>query len=100
MLVLAQYGLRHGVDLEINWPGRISVFPIMGGIFWAMVFDRLGHRRLLIIGLVAGDRRHGPLRPRLGQPRTGCSTLATRCKLSAPAQQTFNLRLTLGRRDL
>ena len=37
MLVLAQYGLRHGVDIEVNWPGRISVFPIMGGIFLALV---------------------------------------------------------------
>ncbi len=36
MLVLAQYGLRHGVDIEVNWPGRISVFPIMGGIWLAL----------------------------------------------------------------
>ena len=45
MLVLAQYGLRHGVDIEVNWPGRISVFPIMGGIFFALVARRLGRRR-------------------------------------------------------
>ena len=38
MLGLAEYGLRHGVDIEVNWPGRLSVFPIMGGIFFAMVF--------------------------------------------------------------
>jgi cardiolipin synthase len=38
-LVLARYGLRRGVDLEINWIGRIAVFLIMGGIFWSMVFD-------------------------------------------------------------
>jgi CDP-diacylglycerol--glycerol-3-phosphate 3-phosphatidyltransferase len=36
MLGLGQYGLRHGVDLKINWPGRISVFPIMGGIWLAL----------------------------------------------------------------
>jgi cardiolipin synthase len=36
MLILAQYGLRHGVDIEVNWPGRISVFPIMGGIWLAL----------------------------------------------------------------
>lgn len=36
MLFLAQYGLRHGVDIEVNWPGRISVFPIMGGIWLAL----------------------------------------------------------------
>jgi cardiolipin synthase len=37
MLILAQYGLRHGVDIKVNWPGRISVFPIMGGIWLALL---------------------------------------------------------------
>jgi cardiolipin synthase len=36
MLGLAQYGLRHGVEIRVNWPGRISVFPIMGGIWLAL----------------------------------------------------------------
>ncbi|MGZ5309682.1 MAG: CDP-alcohol phosphatidyltransferase family protein [Solirubrobacterales bacterium] len=36
-LLLAQIALRHGMELEINWLGRISVFAIMGGIFWTMV---------------------------------------------------------------
>ncbi|HEX7060128.1 MAG TPA: CDP-alcohol phosphatidyltransferase family protein [Solirubrobacterales bacterium] len=52
MLLLAQYGLRHGVDLEVNWPGRISVFPIMGGIFFAMVFAGWVPAALLIVGLI------------------------------------------------
>ena len=51
MLYLAQYGLRHGVDIEVNWPGRISVFPIMGGIFFAMVFAGWVPTALLIVGL-------------------------------------------------
>ena len=51
MLFLAQYGLRHGVDIEVNWPGRISVFPIMGGIFFAMVFAGWVPTALLIVGL-------------------------------------------------
>lgn len=38
-LVLAQLGLRRGADLEITWVGRLSVFLIMGGIFWSMVVD-------------------------------------------------------------
>lgn len=38
-LGLAQYGLRRGADIEITWVGRIAVFLIMGGIFWAMVLD-------------------------------------------------------------
>ena len=36
MLVLAQYGVRHGVEIRVNWPGRISVFPLMGGIWLAL----------------------------------------------------------------
>lgn len=37
MLALGRYGLAHGVELRINWPGRISVAPIMGAFFFAMV---------------------------------------------------------------
>jgi cardiolipin synthase len=51
MLGLAQYGLRRGVDIRVNWPGRISVFPIMGGIFFALVFDGWVTEALLIVGL-------------------------------------------------
>lgn len=51
MLGLAEYGLRHGVDIEVNWPGRLSVFPIMGGIFFAMVFAGWVPAALLILGL-------------------------------------------------
>jgi cardiolipin synthase len=51
MLLLAQYGLRHGVEISVNWPGRISVFPIMGGIFFAMVFAGWVPAALLIVGL-------------------------------------------------
>jgi cardiolipin synthase (CMP-forming) len=51
MLLLAQYGLRHGVRLAVNWPGRISVFPIMGGIFFALVLDGWVPAALLIVGI-------------------------------------------------
>jgi cardiolipin synthase (CMP-forming) len=51
MLALAQYGLRHGVRLAVNWPGRISVFPIMGGIFFALALDGWVPAALLIFGL-------------------------------------------------
>jgi cardiolipin synthase len=51
MLGLAQYGLRHGVELRVNWPGRVSVFPIMGGIFFAMVTAGWVPAALLIVGL-------------------------------------------------
>ncbi|HEX6455521.1 MAG TPA: CDP-alcohol phosphatidyltransferase family protein [Solirubrobacterales bacterium] len=51
MLVLSWYGLRHGVDVEINWPGRISVFPIMGGIFLALLAPGWVATALLLWGL-------------------------------------------------
>jgi cardiolipin synthase len=51
MLLLAQYGLRHGVDIEVNWPGRIAVFPIMAAIFFAMLFAGWVPAALLILGL-------------------------------------------------
>ena len=37
MLALSRYGLRHGVELKINWPGRLGVAPIMGAPFFAML---------------------------------------------------------------
>jgi cardiolipin synthase len=33
---LSRYGLRRGVELKINWPGRIGVAPTMGAPFFAM----------------------------------------------------------------
>jgi CDP-diacylglycerol--glycerol-3-phosphate 3-phosphatidyltransferase len=51
MLGLAQYGLRHGVELKVNWPGRISVFPIMGGIFLALVTSGWVPEALLLGGV-------------------------------------------------
>ncbi len=36
MLLIAQYGLRRGVDIRINWPGRLAVAPVMGGLFFPM----------------------------------------------------------------
>ena len=51
MLVLAQYGVRHGVEIRVNWPGRISVFPIMGGIFFALVVDGWVPEALLVFGV-------------------------------------------------
>lgn len=52
MLVLAQYGLRHGVDIKVNWPGRLSVFPIMGGIFFALLAPGWVATGLVVWGLV------------------------------------------------
>jgi cardiolipin synthase (CMP-forming) len=51
MLVLAQHAVRHGLEIRVNWPGRISVFPIMGGIFFALVLDGWVPDALLIAGV-------------------------------------------------
>lgn len=36
MLALSRYGLRRGVEIKINWPGRLGVAPTMGAPFFAM----------------------------------------------------------------
>jgi CDP-diacylglycerol--glycerol-3-phosphate 3-phosphatidyltransferase len=36
MLALSRYGLSRGVELKINWAGRIGVAPTMGAPFFAM----------------------------------------------------------------
>jgi cardiolipin synthase (CMP-forming) len=38
-LVLSQMALRRGIDIEVNWIGRVGVFLIFGGIFWTFVLD-------------------------------------------------------------
>ncbi len=35
-LVASRYALRRGVDIRINWAGRLGVAPIMGAPFFAM----------------------------------------------------------------
>ncbi len=52
MLLLGRYGLRRGVDLRINWPGRLSVAPVLGSFFFAMVELRTFAEVLLYVGLV------------------------------------------------
>ncbi len=51
MLALGRYGMRRGVELRINWPGRLAVAPVMGGIFFALAgLETLGEV-LLYVGL-------------------------------------------------
>jgi cardiolipin synthase len=51
MLALGEYALRRGVELRINWPGRLAVAPVMGSFFFAMVgLETLG-RVMLYVGL-------------------------------------------------
>jgi cardiolipin synthase len=50
MLALSRYGLSRGVELKINWPGRIGVAPTMAAPFFAMA----GVHWLALIMLYAG----------------------------------------------
>jgi cardiolipin synthase (CMP-forming) len=51
MLALGRFGLSQGVELRINWPGRLAVAPLMGAIFFALAgLETLG-KVLLYIGL-------------------------------------------------
>ena len=50
-LVYGNYALRHDIDLSVNWPGRIAVWPVMTALFAALVgWTTLGEV-LLYIGL-------------------------------------------------
>ncbi len=51
-LVLARLALRRGVDLEINWVGRWSVWLTMGGIFLVLASDSWIGQAMFLIGLV------------------------------------------------
>jgi cardiolipin synthase len=51
MLALGRYGLSAGVELRINWPGRLSVAPVMGSFFFAMVGLGKAGEAMLYVGL-------------------------------------------------
>jgi cardiolipin synthase len=51
MLGLARYALGRGVELRINWPGRLAVAPVMGSLFFAMVGLKTLAEVLLYAGL-------------------------------------------------
>jgi cardiolipin synthase (CMP-forming) len=36
MLALSRYALSQGIEIKINWPGRLGVAPIVGAPFFAM----------------------------------------------------------------
>jgi cardiolipin synthase (CMP-forming) len=51
MLTLGRYGLAHGVELRINWPGRLAVAPVLGSFFFAMAGLRGVGEVMLFVGL-------------------------------------------------
>jgi cardiolipin synthase (CMP-forming) len=50
MLVLSRYALSRGVEIKINWPGRLGVAPTMGAPFFAMA----GVHSLAVVLLYVG----------------------------------------------
>lgn len=50
VLGLSRYGLRKGVELRINWAGRLGVAPTMGAPFFAII----GVHRLALVMLYVG----------------------------------------------
>ena len=51
-LVLARWGLSRGIDIEVNWIGRMAVFPVMSAIFFAMIVPGWFPDALMVIGVV------------------------------------------------
>ena len=51
MLGLSRYGLKRGLELKINWPGRIGVAPTMGAPFFAMCGLQVLSLVLLYVGM-------------------------------------------------
>jgi CDP-diacylglycerol--glycerol-3-phosphate 3-phosphatidyltransferase len=51
ILMLVRWGLRHDVDVRVNWPGRLAVWPIMTAIFAALVDLQRFAEIMLYVGL-------------------------------------------------
>ena len=51
MLVAGRAALRRGVDLKINWWGRLGVWPLMSALFFALVGLKTAGAVLLYVGL-------------------------------------------------
>jgi cardiolipin synthase len=54
MLVISRYALRRGIDLKINWLGRLGVAPIMGAPFFAMAGAYWLALVMLYVGMAFG----------------------------------------------
>lgn len=51
IMLLVRYGLRHGADIKINWPGRWAVWPLMSALFFALAGVEEIAQPCLYIGL-------------------------------------------------
>jgi cardiolipin synthase len=77
-LGLAELGIRRGIDLEINWLGRIGIVLILSAIFFALAFESWVIDALLIVGIAFAvlatviyvRSAMGRARPRAPEPAT------------------------------
>jgi len=51
MLALARYAIHRGLEIVINWPGRLAVAPVMGALFFALAGLSTIGEVLLYVGL-------------------------------------------------
>lgn len=51
-LVMARWAISRGIDLEVNWIGRMAVFPVMSALLFALLIPGWFPDSLLVIGLV------------------------------------------------
>ena len=54
MLVASRYGLSRGIDIQINWAGRLGVAPIAGAPFFAMAGVHWLALIMLYVGMALG----------------------------------------------
>jgi cardiolipin synthase (CMP-forming) len=54
MLAASRYALSHGVEIQINWPGRLGVAPIAGAPFFAMAGLHWLALVMLYVGMALG----------------------------------------------
>ena len=54
MLIASRYGLSRGVDIQINWAGRLGVAPIAGAPFFAMAGLHWLALIMLYVGMALG----------------------------------------------
>jgi cardiolipin synthase (CMP-forming) len=54
MLAASRYALSNGVEIQINWPGRLGVAPIAGAPFFAMAGVHWLALIMLYVGMALG----------------------------------------------
>jgi cardiolipin synthase (CMP-forming) len=79
MLVVGRLWLRRGLELRINWPGRIAVGPTMLGLFLGLVGVRALGEILLYLGIALALVATGQYY------RAGTAQLRARRERAAPA---------------